>query len=86
MIAKFKNEHKDEGDSKLSVKPLLESCNVTSHAIARECDSPVSNELFGPIWDNIDSNDVTGSKERACNTVLGPALNKITSEHGVTLS
>ena len=62
---KFKNEHKDEGDSKPSVQPLLESCNVTSHAQVRECDSPNPNELFSPIWDNIDLNDgVIESRER----------------------
>ena len=79
---KFKN-----GDSKPSVQPLLESCNVTSHAQVRECDSLNPNELFGPIWDNIDSNDgVIESRERACEPVGGSALDNFTSEHVVILS
>jgi hypothetical protein len=75
---KFKNE-----DSKPSVQPLLESC----HSEVRECDSPNSSELFGPIWDNIDSNDgVTESRERACEPVCGSALDNFTSEHVIILS
>ena len=72
---KFKN-----GDSKPSVQPLLESCNVTSH-------SPNPSELFGSIWDNIDSNDgVIENTERACEPVHGSALDNFTSEHVVILS
>ena len=79
---KFKN-----GDSKPSVQPLLESCNVTSHAQVRECDSTNPSELFGPIWDNIDSNDgVIESRERAHETVHRSALDNFTSEHVVILS
>ena len=79
--AKFKN-----GDSKPSVQPLLESCNVTSHSEVRECDSPNPSELFGPIWDNINSNDgVIENTERACKPVHGSALDNFISEHVVIL-
>jgi hypothetical protein len=74
---KFKN-----GDSKPSV-----SCNVTSHSEVRECDSPNPSELFGPIWDNINSNDgVIENTERACEPVRGSALDNFISEHVVILS
>ena len=76
----FKN-----GDSRPSVQPLLESCNVTSHSEVRECDSQNPSELFGPIWNNINSNDgvITERTERACEPVGESALDNFTIEHVV---
>ncbi len=43
----------------------------------KECDSSVANELFGPIWDDINLKDgVVESRERACD----PVVNNYTSE------
>ena len=57
----------------------MDNCNKTPQAVKQECDSPDSNELFGPIWDNIDSNDgVTESIERH-----GTGSDHLTIEHVV---
>ncbi len=76
---KYSTVCKDDGARKSSGQPFVDNCNKTPQAVRRECDSPDSNELFGPIWDNIDSNDgVTESIERH-----GTGLDHLTSEHVV---
>ena len=49
-------------------QPLLENLNSEPESAIRAYDSSVDVELFGPIWDNIDSKDgvVERSDERAC--------------------
>ncbi len=43
----------------------------------KKCDSFVANELFGPMWDEINLKDcVVESRERACD----PVVNNYTSE------
>jgi hypothetical protein len=63
----------------------VDNSNKTPKALERDCDSPDSNELFGPIWDNIDSNDgVIESRER-CEPLHGTSSDHLTSEHVLTI-
>jgi hypothetical protein len=57
---------------------LLENLNSESESARRGSDTSVDVELFGPIWDNIDSKDcvVERSDERACE----PGVENFTSE------
>jgi len=49
-------------------QPLLENLNSELESAMRGSDSSVDDELFGPIWDNIDSKDGVAerSNERSC--------------------
>ncbi len=59
-------------------QPLLENLNSEPESAMRGSDSSVDVELFGPIWDNIDSKDgvVERSDERACE----PGMENFTCE------
>ena len=58
----------DDGAKKISVR---------SESGVKECDSSVANELFGPMWDEINLKDgVVESGGRACD----PLVNTYTSE------
>ncbi len=51
--------------------------SVQLESDVKECDSSVANELFGPIWVDINlKDDVVESRERACD----PVVNTYTSE------
>ena len=59
-----KMESKDDDGAK--------EIRVQTESGVKECDSSVANELFGPIWDDINLKDgVVESRERACD----PAVN-----------
>ena len=78
---KYSTACKDDGARKSSGQPYVDNSNKTPKALERDCDSPDSNELFGPIWDNIDSNDgVIESRER-CEPLHGTGSDHLTSEH-----
>ena len=52
----------DDGAKKISVR---------SESGVKECDSSVDNELFGPIWDDINVNEgVVECRESACDPVV----------------
>mgnify|MGYP006164137921 FL=1 len=52
----------DDGAKKISVQP---------ESGVKECDSSVANELFGPIWDDINLKDgIVEGRERACDPVV----------------
>ena len=59
---------KEEVARTLTGQPLLENLNSEPESAMRGSDSSVDVELFGPIWDNIDSKDGVAerSDERAC--------------------
>ena len=58
----------DDGAKEMSVQPK---------SGVKECDSSVANELFGPMWDEINLKDgVVESGGRACD----PLVNTYTSE------
>jgi hypothetical protein len=79
--SKFNNIGKDAVASKSSEQPLFDYCKEAPQAVVRDCGSTYSNELFGPMWDNIDSNDgVTESRERLCEPVNGTGLDNFTSK------
>ena len=60
-------------------QPFLDNSTKTPQAVARGFDSTDSSEYFGPMWDNIDSNDgVTESRERLCEPVNGTGLDNFT--------
>ena len=81
---KYSTACKDEA-RKSSGQPYVDNSNKTPKALERDCDSPDSNELFGPIWDNIDSNDgVIESRER-CEPLHGTGSDHLTSEHVLTI-
>ena len=52
----------------MTEQPLLENLNSEPESAMRGSDSSVDVELFGLIWDNIDSKDGVAerSEERAC--------------------
>ena len=80
---KYSTVCKDDGARESSRQPFVDKGNKTPQAVGQDCDSTESNELFGPIWDNIDSNDgVTESGER-CEPFQGTGLDHLTSEHVV---
>ncbi len=74
----------EEGARRMTGQNLLENLNSEPESAMRACDSSVDVELFGPIWDNIDSKDgVAGrSDERACE----PGVENFTSESIPNLS
>ncbi len=52
----------DDSGKKISVRP---------ESGVKECDSSVDNELFGPIWDDINVKEgVVECRERACDPVV----------------
>ncbi len=52
----------DDGGKKISVRP---------ESGVKECDSSVDNELFGPIWDDINLKDgIVEGRERASDPVV----------------
>ena len=65
-------------------QPLLENLNSEPESAMRGSDSSVDVELFGRIWDNIDSKDGVAerSDERACE----PGVENFTSESIPNLS
>ena len=65
-------------------QPLLENLNAEPESEMKICDSSVDVELFGRIWDNIDSKDGVAerSDERACE----PGVENFTSESIPNLS
>ena len=73
-----KKDGKDEVARTISGQPLLENLNSEPKSARRGSDTSVDDELFGPIWDNIDSKDgvVERSVERACE----PGVENFTSE------
>ena len=61
---------KDEA-RKSSGQPYVDNSNKTPQALERDCDSPDSNELFGPIWDDINLKDgIVEGRERASDPVV----------------
>ena len=83
---KYSRVCKDEGASKLSEQPFVDNCNKPHQAVARDCDSTDSNELFGPMWDNIHSNDVVAEcRERLNEPLHGTSSDNFTSEHVVNV-
>ena len=73
-----KKDGKVEVARTISGQPLLENLNSEPESARRGSDTSVDVELFGPIWDNIDSKDgvVERSDERACE----PGVENFTSE------
>jgi hypothetical protein len=67
-----KKDGKDEVARTISGQRLHENLNSESESARKGSDSSVDVELFGPIWDNIDSKDgvVERSDERACETSM----------------
>ncbi len=79
--SKFNYIGKDGVASKSSEQPLFDYCKEAPQAGVRDFESTDSNELFGPMWDNIDSNDgVNESRERLCELVNGTRLDNFTSK------
>ena len=63
-----KKDSKDEVGRMIHGQPLHENLNSEPESARKGSDSPGDVELFGTIWDNIDSKDsaVERSDERAC--------------------
>ncbi len=57
----------------------MENCNKTAQAVERDFDSTYSNELFGPIWDNIDSNNGVTECREHCEPIHGTGSDHFTS-------
>jgi hypothetical protein len=74
----YKMLGKDEVARTMTGQPLLENLNSEPESARRGRDTSVDVELFGSIWDNIDSKDgvVERSDERACE----PGVENFTSE------
>ena len=68
----------------MTEQPMLENLNSEPESAMRGSDSSVDVELFGPIWDNIDSKDDVAerSDEGACE----PGVENFTSESIPNLS
>ncbi len=73
-----KEDGKVEFARTISGQPFLENLNSEPESARRGSDTSVDVELFGSIWDNIDSKDgvVERSDERACE----PGVENFTSE------
>ena len=69
---------KDEVARMITGQPLLESLHTEPESARRGSDTSVDVDLFGSIWDNIDSKDgvIERSDERACE----PGVENFTKE------
>ena len=73
-----KQDGKDDVARTISGQPLLENLNSEPESARRGSDTSVDVELFGPIWDNIDSRD--GVVERIDARACEPVVDNFTSE------
>ncbi len=81
---KYSTVCEDDTASKSIEQPFVDNRNKLHQAVGQDCDSTDSNELFGPMWDNIHSNDVTVEcRERLNEPLNGARSDNFTSEHVV---
>ena len=73
-----KKDGKDEVARMISGQPLLENMNSEPESARRRSDTSVDDELFGPIWENVDSKD--GVEERSDERACAPGVENFTSE------
>lgn len=81
---KYSTVCEDNRASKSNEQHFVANCNKPHQAVVRDCDSTDSNELCGPMWDNIHSNDVmVECRERLNEPLNGTRSDNFTSEHVV---